>query len=105
MKLTCGLCRSDLDAQPPRFMLVYQAGIANVFRVTAFNLADFGRDAARIYQGDFRTAENLARGAGLAGAVVRTAHCNQAGDIVAARWHEDLDAAPFSDSMRPVKVN
>ena len=88
-----------------RAFLVYQAGIANVFAVESHNLADFGRDGRRIYQGDFRGAENFARGLGAAGVIVRTAACNQAGDIIAARWSEDLDAHPFSDSFRPVKAN
>jgi hypothetical protein len=86
-------------------MLVYQAGIANVFTVQAFNLAPDGREARRVYQGDFRGAEQLARGMGIAGAIVRTAACNQAGDIVNATWSDDLDAQPFSDKFSPVRVN
>lgn len=39
-----------------RFFLVYQAGIANVFEVKSLNLANYGRDAKRVYQADFRTA-------------------------------------------------
>lgn len=84
-----------------RLVLVYQAGIANVFEVESFNLADFGREARRIYQGDFRTAESICYGAGLAGAIVRTAACNQAGDIATAHWSEDLDEQPFSDKFHP----
>lgn len=89
--------------QRPRFMLVYQAGIANVFQVASFNLAPFGRDARRVYQGDFRTAESIAIGCGLAGAIVQTAACNQAGDIEHLTvWSEDLESQPFSDQFRPV---
>ncbi len=87
-----------------RAMLVYQGEIANVFKVTAFNLADYGRDAARVFQGTFRRAEDFARGMGAAGAIVRTAHCNRAGDISMERWSMDLDDAPFNDLFVPVKV-
>lgn len=92
-------------AEPLRIVLVYQAGICNVFHVTSFNLSDFGRDAVRIYQGDFRTGETLCYGLGLAGAVVRTAACNQAGDIARAHWSEDLDSQPFSEQFHPQAWN
>lgn len=85
--------------------LVYQAGIANVFAVECLNLAPFGREAKRLLQSDFRTAEMFARGLGTAGVTVRTAACNQAGDIINAHWSEDLDEQPFSESFRPVKAN
>lgn len=85
-----------------RAVLVYQAGIANVFEVTAFNMADYGRDAKRLMQADFRSCENFARGLDCAGVKVATAHCNQAGDIVNARWSTNLDEAPFSDKFQPV---
>ena len=84
-----------------RFMLVYQVGIANLFRVQSFNLADYGREAVRVYQGDFRTAEAMARGALLAGAGVRVAACNEAGDIAERTWSDDLEEQPFSDEFRP----
>lgn len=83
-------------------MLVYQAGIANVFWVESFNLADYGREARRLIQGDFRTCETYAHGLQAAGAVVRTAACNRAGDIARELWTDDLDAQPFSDKFRPV---
>jgi len=89
-------------AQTLKAFLVYQAGIANVFTVEAFNLAPYGRDAVRVYQGDFRGAEHIAHGMAIAGAMVRTAACNQAGDIVDATWSDDLDAQPFSDRFHPV---
>ena len=82
-----------------RFMLVYQAGIANVFQVKSFNLSDFGRNAKRIYQGDFRTAEAIGKGIQAAGGLLRIAGCNMAGDITKARWTEDLDSLPFSESF------
>ena len=87
-----------------RAFLVYQAGIANVFSVKSFNLGDYGRDAVRLIQSDFRECEAFARGLGSAGAKVRSAACNQTGDITHSLWNEDLDSQPFSDSFRPIKL-
>ena len=75
-------------------MLVYQAGIANVFTVKCLNLAAYGRDAVRVYQGDISNAHSVAYGMGLTGVCVRTAYCNQAGDIINAKWSEYFDDAP-----------
>lgn len=86
-------------------VLVYQAGIANVFEVESFNMADYGRDAKRLKQGDFRTCEAFAQGLAAAGAQVTTAQCNQAGDITHSRWSDDLDSAPFSEKFHPVIEN
>ena len=83
-------------------MLVYQAGIANVFAVDCFNLAPFGRNARRLVQSDFRTAESFSRGLAAAGIPVLSVQCNQAGDIAESVWSEDLEAAPFSDKQCPV---
>jgi len=83
-------------------VLVYQVGIANVFAVESFNMADFGRDARRLLQADFRACENFARGLQAAGVKVANATCNQAGDIARARWSENLEDAPFSASFQPV---
>jgi hypothetical protein len=88
-----------------RAFLVYQAGIANVFSVSAFNLAPYGRNARRLYQGDFRGALNFARGLGAAGVTVRTAHCNEAGDIAGRTWSDDLESAPFSDQLATLNLN
>lgn len=85
-----------------RFALVYQAGMANLFQVDCFNLNPFGRNAVRKYQGDFRTAEAMAFGAGLAGAIVHSLGCNQAGDITNATWSDDLESQPFSRGFFPV---
>ena len=85
--------------------LVYQAGIANVFDVQCLNLSSYGRDARRLYQGDFSGALAFVRGAAAAGAVVRTAACNEAGDIADRTWTEDLDAQPFSLNMVDVRLN
>jgi hypothetical protein len=88
-----------------RAMLVYQAGIANVFAVDSFNIADYGRNARRLLQHAFSPCEHFARGLAAAGVVVRTAACNQAGDIVNALWSLDLEAQPFSDNFNPVSEN
>jgi hypothetical protein len=83
-------------------VLVYQGGIANVFAVRSFNMSDYGRDARRLYQGDFRSCEYIAIGLGIAGVKVASAHCNQAGDIAHSTWSTDLHEAPFSEQQRPV---
>ncbi len=85
-----------------RYVLVYQGGIANVFQVSSFNLSDYGRDAKRLLQSDFRTAEAFARGLAAAGGVVKTAAANRAGDITRATWTDDLESQPFADQFRPV---
>lgn len=88
-----------------RAVLVYQAGIANVFAVFSLNMADFGRDARRLIQSDFRSCEEFARGLAAAGIIVRSATCNQAGDIMSALWSENMTDAPFSEDFRPVHAN
>jgi len=90
------------DGERLRFMLVYQAGLANVFQVDCFNLSPFGRNARRVMQSDFFSCEFFAHGLGHAGAIVATAACNQAGDIVNANWTDDLESQPFSDKFHPV---
>jgi hypothetical protein len=68
-------------------VLVFQGGLANVFKVDRFSaLPERRGHTARLYQGDFRAAEFFATGAGYAGARVKTAHCEQAGDIANAIW-------------------
>ena len=83
-------------------VLVYQAGIANVFEVDCFNLSDFGREAKRLVQSDFRTCESFARGLAAAGCKVNTAGCNMAGDIAHQKWTADIEELPFSDKFSPV---
>ena len=83
-------------------VLVYQAGIANVFAVESFNLQLFGRDAERLLQSDFRTCEAYARGLAAAGVKVGSAACNMAGDVNLFPWTDDLESQPFSDKFRPV---
>lgn len=82
--------------------LVYQAGIANVFEVESFNLVDYGRDAKRLIQADFRTCESFAHGLKTAGVDVISLHCNMAGDIASQKWSDALLDAPFNDNFRPV---
>lgn len=83
--------------------LVYQGGIANVFEVDALILdAPEVRTARRLLQGSFHECEAFARGLQAAGVMVKTAHCNRAGDIANSDWDADLDNAPFSESFRPV---
>ena len=85
-----------------KYCLVYQAGIANIFKVKCFNLANFGRDAKRILQADFRTCENFALGLVEASCIVKSCHCNKAGDIQEMKWSENLEEAPFYENMHPV---
>jgi len=85
--------------------LVYQAGIANVFEVESANLADFGRDAKRLMQADFKACENFARGLAAAGVSVYTASCNKVGDIVGQTWTMGLEDCPFRESARAVYSN
>lgn len=85
--------------QVTKAVLVYQAGIANVFAVDCFNLAPFGREARRLMQGTFGSCAMFSKGLAAAGVRVRTMACNEAGDITESRWSEDLDAQPFSDKF------
>jgi hypothetical protein len=80
-------------------MLVYQAGIANVFAVRHFGNEPEARYAKRLIQGDFSSCINFARGLMAAGATVMTAACNQAGDIAASEWTMDLESQPFAEKL------
>lgn len=82
-----------------RAVLVYQAGIANVFQVREFSLTHERRGAKRLYQGCFREAAFYAMGLKAAGTKVATAACNRAGDIVDSEWSDNLDEQPFSDKF------
>ena len=83
-------------------VLVYQAGIANVFRVDCFNCSHYGREAKRLIQSDFRSCEMFARGLVAAGVKVTTMACNSAGDITNGTWSDELEAQPFSEKFNPV---
>jgi len=82
-----------------RAALVYQGGIANVFSVDCFNLADYGREAKRLIQSDFHTCENFARGLAAAGVIVKVVGCNRAGDITRATWSDNTEDLPFSNKF------
>ena len=88
------------EPEEKRAVLVYQAGIANVFQVECFNFAGVsGIDAEerkRMLQSDFRTCEAFARGLAAAGWLIASAHCNVAGDCKNQRWSANLDEAPFA---------
>lgn len=83
-------------------VLVYQAGIANVFAVDTWTAAPNVRNARRLLQSDFRACESFARGLAAAGVLVTSMHCNQAGEIDEAQWSEDVAQAPFFSAMCPV---
>ena len=84
-----------------KLMLVYQAGIANVFQVQGFMVDKSATERDRVLQGDFRTCEQFCLGAQYAGAEIAVAACNRAGDIGSDDWTWDVEAQPFSDKFRP----
>lgn len=81
----------------PTFHLVYQGGIANLFRDTD------GRPR-RIIQTDYRTAEATARGILLAGGEVEIWHANVAGDCSLFEWERGT-GGPFADEQHPPSAN
>jgi hypothetical protein len=83
-------------------VLVYQAGIANVFAVDCLNMRASGRKTTRLLQSDFRTCEAFASGLGAASVKVATAACNEAGDIANRNWDSEIYEHPFSESFNPV---
>lgn len=88
------------ESSTRKIALVYQAGIANVFDVTDAS------NPKRLLQNDFHSCEWFARGLGAAGCIVRSRHCNKAGDITGDfPWEIDLEDAPFRNSMSPVSIN
>lgn len=87
-----------------KIMLVYQTGFANVFAVDHFSVRPEGRGSTRrLLQHAFLPCEYYARGAMAAGAAVRTAACNQAGDIAEAVWTWELSEQPFSKEFNPIE--
>lgn len=86
-----------MELKIERAMLVYQSGIANVFAVDCFNVRASGRSITRrLFQGSFSGAVMFCHGLGCAGTIVRSAHCNRAGDIAGVDWREDVENAVFS---------
>lgn len=83
------------------YTLVYQGGIANVFRHLTGE-----SERQRIMQSDFRSCEHFCRGLKEGGHTVFVAWCNEAGDIRQRPWNTtNFDNAPFHDSfgMAPVE--
>ncbi len=91
--------------QVKKAVLVYQAGTANVFAVTSYNMANSNRSAKRLFQGSFDHAAYFAQGLGAAGAGIKTAACNMAGDIAKQTWTDDLDNQPFSNRFVHLDLN
>lgn len=85
-----------------KVVLVYQAGIANVFQVECFNMNPFGRNAKRLLQSDFHSCEMFCEGLKVAGISIASAHCNMAGDIIEQPWSVNMETALWRESMRPV---
>src|SRR5262245_63488620 len=82
-----------------RAVVVYQAGIANVFQVRYFTQWHGDRAARRLLQGSFQECIWFARGLKVAGVDVRQAACNEAGDVAERRWSTPLDEAPWSEKF------
>lgn len=83
-------------------IILYQAGIANVYRV------DSGMgivNPKRIGQGAFQTCEDFARGLVAAGVSLRVMSANVAGDatLQVNRWSDGLVDCPFRENARPPK--
>ena len=88
-----------------KVFLVYQSGIANVFEVKAFNLANYGRDAKRLLQHSYHSCRMFCEGMATCGAIIRTAACNMGGDIINEHWTEDLEGQPFADKLVDIRRN
>ena len=80
--------------------IVYQAGIANVFK-TRYTTPPLKRKAQRLLQGSFAECEAFIRGLSAAGVGVYCAMCNEAGDITDREWMYDITNAPFRGNMHP----
>jgi hypothetical protein len=77
------------EARPTvkRAVLVYQVGIANVFAVDRWSHGDPSkRRVRRLMQHAYRPCIDFARGLAAAGVMVRTAHCDECGDIADRPW-------------------
>lgn len=82
--------------------LVYQGGIANVFRTGVMVAGKQDYERKRLIQGSFLGCEYFAQGLAVAGVDVVTLYCNEAGDIADRDWYSPLDDAPFSEKFSPV---
>lgn len=81
---------------PKQYVLVYQAGIANVFLCENGLYEVTGR--SRVTQNAFGPCEWFCRGLMEAGEAVAVAWCNKAGDITGDSWNYGcFDDAPFCE--------
>lgn len=64
------------------YHLVYQCGIANVFRCSKAESEGSSIRYERLLQGDYRTAETFCRGLLETGAAVSVWHSDVAGDVL-----------------------
>ena len=62
------------------YSIVYQCGLANVFRL------DSAESRTRVLQGSYTECEAFSRGLVEAGATIHVAHCDRAGDIAEVPW-------------------
>jgi hypothetical protein len=69
-----------------RFVIVYQCGLANVFKVDRFTRSAEGRNAVRIMQHAYEPCAWFIKGLAHAGHSVRTAHCEKLGDCSEMPW-------------------
>jgi len=77
-------------------VLVYQAGIANVFQRHGKKHFTYSREL----QNTFNVCENFCRGARYMGATIITAWCNEAGDIAERHWNfSNFENAPFCENF------
>lgn len=89
-----------------KFALVYQCGLANVFKVDSFSPTNDKRKAKRIYQGNFTITAAICVGIAFCqNTEVATFSCNQAGDITESEWTLGLDDCPFRDSAMEIYHN
>src|SRR6185503_18006162 len=85
------------------FTLLYQVGIANVFRSESIS------NPQRVYQGDYRSAELICHGALLAGADLEVMHYDMEGDALLAGkdgWPQWMSGkgSLFSESKHPYRA-
>lgn len=92
------------DTTTRRIVLVYQVGIANVFEVDRFSRHPERRNGRGLLQYDYHSCEMFARGMGAAGCIVRTMHCDMAGDCSQFTW-EPNKGELWADRRRTVRCN
>lgn len=90
------------ELKVPYAVLVYQMGIANVFKVDRLTFDIDERNAKRLRQGSFLYCEEFVRGLQAAGCHVGSASCSMSGDITNQPWAPLDDSVVFFDKMNPV---